>query len=115
MLTRDDMHLLAQSLRSANQVAADKILPSVNQIIKQAAQEGEQSCSIDIPAVLDNAPAYEYAVVCQSIVDTLRKGRFTVLQKNLGIYDVSWDLVDANPASEDLEVKIVHSRKKRSK
>lgn len=110
MLTRDDMRLLAQAQRTSNQIAVDKILPYVNEVIRHAAAAGGHTCSIDIPAFLDDVPAYEYRPVCQSIVKTLRKGKFNVTGDTLGLYDVSWL---GEPSHEEDEVRIVHARKRK--
>mgnify|MGYP003684920673 CR=1 FL=1 len=114
MLTRNDMQRLACSLPCAKQLALDQIMPVVNLEIRAAAALGRTGCTVDIPAFMDTTPAYDYPEVCAAVAQTLRKGEFTVDERQLGLYDVSWGanrtIPSPRPApgrSDDDEVRIV--------
>lgn len=110
MLTRADMQRVARARPTAQQLALDQILPTINKEIRTAAEQGLSRCSVDIPAFLDTAPAFDYAEVCARVVQTLKKGAFTVQTRQLGLYEVSWGADKKDPATtpED-EVRIVYS------
>ena len=91
MLTRNDMFRLSTRLPDANQLAFDNIMPSVNEQIRKAANVGMTSCEIDVPTILDTAPAFNYGDVCTKVIGTLQKGAFTVTQKDIGLFLVNWE------------------------
>ena len=112
MLTRADMQRLARSLPTAKQLALDRIMPAVNLEIRAAAAQGRTECSVDVPAFMDTTPAYDYAEVCAAVAQTLRKGEFTVDERQLGLYDVSWGAKKARPRpgrGDEDEVRIVYA------
>lgn len=110
MLTRNDMLRLSQSLPTANQLAFDKILPCVNAEISSAAKMGVTNCTVDIPPILDNSPAFEYSVICDRVLQTLESGGFTVDKQDLGLLNVSWSAMgQAKRQEQEEEVKIVYT------
>ena len=105
------MFRLSTSLPTANQMAFDIIMPNVNKQIRAAAVSGLDSCEIDVPTILDSSPAFEYDAVCRQVQDTLKQGAFTVLEKDVGLFRVSWEEQAKRSESEEGEqVKIVYTK-----
>lgn len=111
MLTRNDMLRLSTSLPTANQMAFDIIMPNVNKQVRAAAVSGLDSCEIDVPTILDSAPAYEYDAVCRQVQETLKKGDFTVEEKDVGLFRVTWkEQIKRADTEEGEQVKIVYTK-----
>ncbi len=111
MLTRNDMTRLATSLPTANQMAFDIIMPNVNKQIRAAAVSGLDYCEIDVPTILDSAPAFEYDAVCKQVQETLQKGEFTVEEKDVGLFRVAWEERAKRTDVDDTDqVKIVYTK-----
>lgn len=112
MITSVDMHRLAADVKSAETLALDRIIPELQAHVRKEAQKGFADTEFEVPVLYNGVPAFDYKQVCAMVLAHFQKGGFQIVQRELGLFWITWKQPASEPRDEDPEVKVVYSNKK---
>ena len=113
MITSVDMHRLAADVKSAETLAMDRIIPELQDHVRREAQKGFADTEFEVPVLFNGVPAFDYKEVCGMVLAHFQKGGFRIVERELGMFWMTWEQPSNGTEKEDDEVKVVYSTKKK--